>query len=124
MDIYIFLKDKAIYKVPKADLRVDTFRAGGKGGQNQNKRDSGVRITHIPSGAVGLARDERSQPQNKKLALKRLAQTSTFKTWARLTASAIRLGHTNFNSKVDKMMSENNLQIEYFDPTEDEDQDD
>lgn len=42
------------------DCRVDTFRAGGPGGQRQNKVSSGVRIIHEPSGAVGEARDERS----------------------------------------------------------------
>jgi protein subunit release factor B len=70
-----------ILSVTLADCRVDTFRAGGKGGQNQNKRDTGVRITHKASGAVGEARDERSQLQNKRTAFRRMAETSTFKAW-------------------------------------------
>ncbi len=44
----------------KKDFRVDTFRSGGKGGQNQNKRDTGVRITHIKSGISAEGRSERS----------------------------------------------------------------
>lgn len=60
------------------DCDVQTFRSGGKGGQNQNKRDTGVRIIHRASGARGEARDERSQFQNKKLAWKRMVESKTF----------------------------------------------
>jgi len=52
--------------------RVDTFRAGGKGGQHQNTTESGVRLTHRPTGIVVTARDERSQHRNRQIALERL----------------------------------------------------
>lgn len=55
-----------------ADLRIETFRAGGPGGQHQNTTDSAVRVTHLPSGASSIARDGRSQHRNKQLALDRL----------------------------------------------------
>jgi ribosome-associated protein len=64
--------------VPESDeelireCRVDTFRAGGKGGQHQNTTESGVRLTHLPTGIVVTARDERSQHRNRRLALERL----------------------------------------------------
>lgn len=61
-------------RITKKDFRVDTFRSGGKGGQHQNKTETGVRITHLESGLVGESRSHRSQDQNKTEAFKRLCE--------------------------------------------------
>ncbi|GMR12028.1 MAG: peptide chain release factor-like protein [Gemmatimonadota bacterium] len=55
-----------------AECRVDTFRAGGKGGQHQNATESGVRLTHLPTGTSVTSRQERSQHRNRQIALGRL----------------------------------------------------
>lgn len=55
-----------------AQCRVDTFRAGGKGGQHQNTTESGVRLVHRPTGVRAMSRDERSQHRNRTIALERL----------------------------------------------------
>lgn len=66
------------YRIPEeddvllAECRVETFRAGGPGGQHQNKTESAVRLTHLPTGISVSARESRGQHRNRKRALARL----------------------------------------------------
>lgn len=87
-----------ILSVTIHDCETQTFRAGGKGGQNQNKRDTGVRVIHHPSGARGEARDERSQKQNKRRAFLRMTQTKKFRVWLRRMTGQIQMQDSRFST--------------------------
>jgi len=69
------------FTVTHKDCRMQTFRSGGKGGQNQNKRDTGVRFIHDPSGATGESREHRTQLENKRAAFKRMTEDPKFRIW-------------------------------------------
>ena len=102
---------KKILTVTIKDCRVDTFRSGGKGGQHQNKTNSGVRIVHTPSGAIGESRESRHQIQNKRTAFRRMAESNAFQTWNRIMVARL-MGQETIEDIVDRLTQPQYLLIE------------
>ena len=91
-------------EIDEADLRIDTYRASGAGGQHVNKTDSAVRITHAPSGIVVSVQNERSQSSNKQTALRilrsRLAELQEEQREAELAKERGATQDTGFGSQI------------------------
>lgn len=104
------MRERVVH-LTKKDFVIQTFRSGGKGGQNQNARDTGVRIIHPPSGARGESREHRTQLQNRKAAFLRMTGTTEFRMW--IANAHMQLDPQEIEKKVDEMMAIENLEIEY-----------
>lgn len=94
-----------VFSLSKDSFKWSAMTAGGPGGQHQNTCNSAVRVVHEPSGAVGEARDTRSQHTNRVAALERLVKSNKFQQWARLEASRIRLDKQTIQQMIEDLVT-------------------
>lgn len=100
-----------LFSVTPQDCRLDTFTVHGPGGGGKDTSNTGVRWTHLASGASGESREERSQQGNKQRAWKRMAETKQFKAWLAVEI-AKRAGQPSVDELVDRAMAPQYLKIE------------
>ena len=113
---------KLLFSITRDDFEWQYFRAGGKGGQNQNKVNSGVRCIHPLSNARGEARDSRDQLSNRRAAFSRCVKSGLFQAWfkkeiARRLHVESQPKPEDISAIVDAQMTPENLRIEEYDPT-------
>ena len=100
-----------VLTIRRDDFQVDWFSGSGAGGQHRNKHHNCCRITHPPSGVVGVGQDHSDRPSNQRDAFRRLAGNPKFVTWVRV-ASARAAGIPDPEETVDEMMNNDQVKIE------------
>lgn len=99
------------HSVTIADCRVDCFTVGGHGGGGKDTSNTGVRVTHEPSGASAEGTRSRSQLANKRAAFRVMGESKLFQIWARAEA-ARRSGQKSVDELVGEAMADKNLRLE------------
>jgi protein subunit release factor A len=106
-------KREKLFSVTIDDCREEHFTVGGHGGSGKDTSNTGVRLTHPPSGAIGECREERSQLANKRRAFERMGRSIKFRIWAQQTAAQL-AGRPSVEELVDEWMQPENLKIEAY----------
>jgi protein subunit release factor A len=102
---------RLLFSVTVKDCRVDTFTVGGHGGAGKDTSNTGVRITHPPSGAVGISQESRQQSKNKASAWLRMTSSEKFKAWHKRVTAELLTGKS-VEDRVEEAMDPANLKVE------------
>ena len=105
------MSKQKIITVTRDDCEWQYFTVGGHGGSGKDTSNTGVRVKHPPSGAVGEARESRSQGQNRRAAWRRMAESAAFRAWARTLTTDIK----KVTEQVESAMDPKNLKVEVKD---------
>lgn len=100
-----------ILSITRDDFEWEYFRAGGKGGQNQNKTATGVRVRHLPSGAIAESRTHRDQLGNRREAFRKITSDPKFVNWLKVAVAHLR-GQPTPEQIVEKMMEPDKIKVE------------
>ena len=100
-----------LFSVTMADVEMQTFTVGGHGGSGKDTSNTGVRLIHAPSGAIGEAREERSQLANKRAAFQRMAKSAAMQRWLRMQAAKL-AGQPSVDELVEREMQPHKLRVE------------
>ena len=118
---------KLLFSVTMKDLEMQTFTVGGRGGGGKDTSNSGVRLIHHASGAVGEGKNHRSNSLNRQDAFLRLVNSEKFKNWhkiecAKCLGQKIPLTESEIKEQVElaveKQLNAKNIKIEYYTPEE------
>jgi protein subunit release factor B len=112
-------KKELLFSLGPKDFKWEFFKSSGPGGQNKNKRDTACRCIHPPSGAIGVATEEREQGKNRKKAFVRCVESEKFKIWHKIETAKRMMDvdeKRKIKENIDKELSnEENLLIEVKD---------
>ena len=112
-------KKELLFSLGPKDFKWEFFKSSGPGGQNKNKRDTACRCIHLPSGAIGVATEEREQGKNRKHAFVRCVNSEKFKIWHKMETAKRMMDDDEkrkIKENIDKELSnEENLLIEVKD---------
>lgn len=103
-----------MFSVTIKDCDTEAFTVGGNGGGGKDTSNTGCRVIHRASGAVGKSTDTRSWQKNRQIAFGRMARTKEFETWHKIEC-AKRLGQVaEIEKTLDEKLLDKNLKIEYY----------
>jgi len=106
------MKGELLFRLTEKDFEITFYRGSGKGGQNRNKVETGVRIYHPESGAMAQSCEERTQGRNRSIAFKRLTETKEFKIWHKIKCAKILGQQIDIETWITDQMQPKNLKIE------------